>query len=150
MTALFLHAQKITFFVNMKGTEVTAQCAQNFHALLLTKLLHKLGLSYSSVGIVITLWTVQRNRSSLQEENGFVHSQSFSPFLGPTQLPNIQWVPRNIFPDVNPRGHKADLSFLTSEWLSMSGAMPPFSNMPSCLKQEQLSLVIKLVEIARF
>ena len=110
----------------------------------LKKAIAQLGLNYSSVGTVIRLWTEQRNRSSLQEENGFLHSQTFSPFLGPTQLPSIQWVWRNIFPDVNPPGHKADLSLLTSEWLSMSGGMPPFSNMPSCLTQEQLNLVAKL------
>jgi len=102
----------------------------------------QLGLSYSSVGIVIRLWAVQRYRSFAAGRRGFSILKIVRSFLGPSQL-RIQWGPRNIFPEVNPPEHKADRSLLSSEWLRMSGAMPRFPYTPSCLTRE-LYLAVKL------
>ena len=84
----------------------------------LNKATAQLGLSYSSLGIVIRLWAVQRYRSFPAERRGLSILKNILSFFGPSELP-IQLVPPNIFPEVNPPKHKADRSLLSTEWLTL-------------------------------
>jgi hypothetical protein len=111
VTALFLRAQNIFSLYTRREKGSHREVCTKLLRPSLNKATAQLGLNYSSVGIVVRLWAVQRYRS---------------------------------FPEVNPPKHKADRSLLCNEWLRMSGAMPPFSYMPSRLTQEQLYLAVKL------